>query len=68
MQSNYHSSRIQDRIWMNVSISTYEISFIITSVVGKKKNLRGAANCPNDFLETKKAQSHHIFYLIFDIL
>jgi hypothetical protein len=38
MQPNYHSSCIQGRIWMNVSISTYEISFIITSVVGKKKN------------------------------
>jgi hypothetical protein len=52
---------------MNVSISTYEISFITISVAGKKQ-LRGAANCPNDFFETKKAQSHHIYGFIFDIL
>lgn len=64
MQSNYHSSRIQDRIWMNVSISTYEISFIITSVVGKKKKIKRSRELPKWFSWDKKGPKSS--YFLFD--
>jgi hypothetical protein len=64
MQSNYHSSCIQGRIWMNVSISTYEISFIRISVAGKKKFKRGLRTAQMIFLRQKRPKVI-IFMILF---